>query len=303
MISGRIVVTFFVLISIFTPHEVRGQAETPTRPGISRVVQSTLSLWADAESGGALDPSVTLRSCATLFGHRQPSGAIGTSMGLPLVYESVLARAALIAVSKRIPSRSIDRHLPALTRFIDEQRRKELPPIESTELVLERLIAGMEDNDDAKRRAIEFFEKARGSLRDEKQQRRGQRWREQVQPFLGTALTKDDPRVQTLAELCRERNALDDPRWIASRFADPAAVKNSAPELFAYAAIARVLSVADADSADPSAGARVDWRSEIRQRVLSRKSANGLWGDDTNRGIASSLARLALAWCDSSKRQ
>ncbi len=262
-----------------------------------RVIEQSMSLWADAISEQRLGTDDTLRRCAALLRDRHSPGAIGTATGPLLVYESAVAYAALLAVRSRIPSRAIERHLPTLARWISRSRERELEPLPTAESQLDEAIDALGEHSDTTERAKAFLEKCRPALSGQTV-RRGLAWRETLRPFLATPMTPSDRRVRTMIHLLRGQFDPDRPEMITVHFADPSIVKDVAPRLFAYAALARVLSIHGSDVLVLDSGKTCDWRREIRQRVLALQHADGGWSAKGTSDIADSLARLALAWTE-----
>ncbi|MGE3167088.1 MAG: hypothetical protein AB7O52_19455 [Planctomycetota bacterium] len=255
---------------------------------------TSLMLWADAVSSSELDPAATLRRCSGLLRLRHPSGAIGSSSGEFLVYESCLARAALGAVRQRIASPAIDRHLRDLERFIDAELKKELPSEDPMDREIDSTLERLSQDDPSTQRARDFFSRARISRT---RAWLPSTWRQRLPPFLATPLTRDDPRVARWIDRFRQDNDLDRPEAIALHFADPPVIREAAPELFALACLARVLHVSEVEDLESTDGTTRNWRVEVRLRVDRLRQPDGTWGvgAPTNE-VATALARLTLAW-------
>ncbi len=104
--------------------------------------------------------------------------------------------------------------------------------------------------------------------------------------------------MQTMLHLCRRELDFGRLQWLSDHFADPAGVERAVSVLFSYAALARLFSVAAPDNWKLASGEAVDWRQQIRVRVLALRNEADTWGSEANRSVATSLARLALAWCE-----
>lgn len=133
----------------------------------SPVVATARALWALS-----LEPSeeptipsdseaqVLLRGCGFLFRHRRDDGGIYTEPSTA-VYESTWARAALVAVQRRVRSEGIARELPRLESFVRDARRPEVKAGESWAETMERSLRADGELSDADRRALEFIERCR----------------------------------------------------------------------------------------------------------------------------------------------